>query len=77
MSLIVKSLIVKICGLSTPEALDVALDQRRLGDDGRRILPLDADLETATRQPVRRLQRLVTVGDAAEDNRLAPPALLG
>jgi phosphoribosylanthranilate isomerase len=26
MSLIVKSLIVKICGLSTPEALDVALD---------------------------------------------------
>ena len=59
------------------EQVDVALDQRRLGDDGRRVLPLDADLETAARQPVRRLQRLVAVGDAAEDDGLAPPALLG
>ena len=38
---------------------------------------LDADLQAAARQPVRGLQRLIAVGDAAEDHRLALPALLG
>ena len=56
--------------------VDVALDQRRLGDDAHRVRVLDAHLQAAARQPVRGLQRLVAVGDAAEHDELAPPALL-
>ena len=52
--------------------VDVALDERRLGDDADRVPVLGADLEAAARQPVRRLERLVAVGDAAEDDDVSP-----
>ena len=53
--------------------VDVALDQRRLRDDAGRVPVLGAHLEAAARQPVARLERLVAVGDAAEDDELALP----
>src|SRR6267378_3540254 len=37
------------------EQVEVALDQRRLGDDPHRVAVLGADLETSARQPVARL----------------------
>ena len=49
------------------QELDVALDERRLGDDVHRIAILGAHLEARARQPVRGFERLVAVGDAAED----------
>src|SRR6267143_1081978 len=55
------------------EQVEVALDQRRLGDDPHRVAVLGADLETSARQPVARLQRLVAVGHSGEDHQLAFP----
>ena len=53
--------------------VDVALDERRLGDDAGRVPVLGAHLEAAAREPVARLERLVAVGHAAEDDELALP----
>ena len=53
--------------------VDVALDERRLGDDAHRVPVLGAHLEASARQPVARLERLVAVGHAAEDDELALP----
>lgn len=57
--------------------VDVSFHQRRLGDDRGRVAVFDAHLQAAARQLVRRLQRLITVGDAAEDDGLVSPRLLG
>ena len=58
------------------EHVEVALDERRLGDDAHRVAVLGADLEAAAGQPQRRLERLVAVGDAAEHHQLALPRRL-
>src|SRR5262249_32758018 len=52
---------------------DVALDDRRLGDDAHRVPELRADLEAAAGQPQRGLERLVAVGDPTEDHQLSLP----
>ena len=59
--------------LRRTEHVEVALDERRLGDDADRVAILGADLEAAARQPIGRLERLVAVGDAGEDHELALP----
>ena len=56
--------------------VEVALDERRLGDDPDRVPVLGADLEAAAGEPERRLERLVAVGDPAEHQRLALPRAL-
>ena len=61
---------------SRVQHVDVALDERRLGDDADGVPILGADLEAPARQPIRRLERLVAVGDAAEHDELALPRLL-
>src|SRR5439155_5513189 len=53
--------------------VQVALDQRRLRDDPGWIPVLGADLEASAGEPVARLERLVAVGDAGEDDQLAFP----
>src|SRR6202011_512630 len=53
--------------------IEVALDERRLGDDADRVPVLRAHLEAAAREPIRRFERLVAVGDAGEDDELALP----
>ena len=57
------------------EHVHVAPDQRALGDDADRVAEVAADLEAAPRQPVDRLDRLVAVGHAGEDDRVALPRL--
>src|ERR1019366_7588078 len=55
------------------EDVDVALDEGALGDDARRVSVLGADFEAPAREPVAGLQRLVAIGDAAEDHLLPLP----
>ena len=53
--------------------VDVAFDERRLGDDAGRVFVLGADLEATAGDLVRGLERLVAVGHATEDDPLALP----
>ncbi len=53
--------------------VDVALDERSLGDDAHGIAILGAHLEAAARQAVARLEGLIAIGHAAEDDLLALP----
>ena len=52
-----------------PEQVEVALDQRRLGDDGDRVIALGQHFEDAAGDPVLALDRLVAVGVGAERDR--------
>src|SRR3989454_12450015 len=53
--------------------VQVALDQWRLRDDPGWIAVLGADLQAPPGEAVARLERLVAVGDAGEDDQLAFP----
>ena len=58
------------------EHVHVALDQRALRDDVHRVLVVATDLEAAAREPEARFDRLVAIGDAAENQQLTLPAAL-
>src|SRR4029077_13957710 len=51
----------------------VAPHQRTLGDDADRVAEVAADLEASAREAVDRLGRLVAVGHAGKDDRVALP----
>ena len=55
--------------------VDVPLDERRFRDDVTRIFVIGAGLETAARQPIARLERLVAVRVSAEHHGLSLPRL--
>ncbi len=51
------------------QQVDVALDQRRLGDDGERMVALGEHLDQSARDAVAAFDRLVAVGIGAESER--------
>jgi hypothetical protein len=60
-------------GVQAGEHVEIAFDERALGDDADGVAEVGAGLEAAPRQLVRGLERLVAVGHAAEEDRFAPP----
>ena len=57
----------------TNDEIEIALDQRRLGNDVDRVRRFDADFEAASREPEALLDGLVTVGVPAQDDEIPLP----
>ena len=56
--------------------VDVPTDQRRLGDDADRLLKIDTNLQTTSREFVIRLERNVRIGRERENDLVAFPRWL-